>query len=73
LVVKAVWKLAYKQVLVSICQRSIASKALKGFCWFLFIFNGTLLTSIFKFENKVLSLQPNNIVRNKYEQIKIYL
>ncbi len=43
LVVKAVYKFTYKQVLVSICQRSIASKALKGFCWFLFIFNGTLL------------------------------
>ena len=43
MVVKAVWKLAYKQVLVSICQRSIASKALKGFCWFLFIFGGPCL------------------------------
>ena len=38
LVVKSVWKLAYKQVLVSICARSIAPKALKGFCWFLLIF-----------------------------------
>ena len=28
-----------------------------------------ILTSIFLFENKVLYLQPNNIVRNKYEQI----
>ena len=43
MVVKAVCELACKQVLVSIYQRSIASKALKGFCWFLFIFNGTLL------------------------------
>ena len=33
LVVKAVCELAYKQVLVSICQRSIASKALKGFIY----------------------------------------
>lgn len=32
LVVKAVYKFTYKQVLVSICQRSLASKALKGFC-----------------------------------------
>ena len=29
LVVKAVWKLAYKQVLVAFCARSKASKALK--------------------------------------------
>ena len=43
LVIKAVCKLAYEQILVSICQRSIASKALKGFYGFLFIFNGTLL------------------------------
>ncbi len=42
LVVKAVCKLACKQVLVAICIRSIASKALKGFCGFLYIFNGTL-------------------------------
>ena len=34
LVVKAVWKLAYKQILVSICKRSKASKAPKGFIWF---------------------------------------
>ena len=40
LVVKAVYKFTYKQVLVSICQRSIASKALKGFCWFLFFLMG---------------------------------
>jgi hypothetical protein len=37
MVVKAVWKLAYKQVLVSICQRSIASKALKGLI-FVFVY-----------------------------------
>ena len=45
LVIKAVWKLAYKQILVSICKRGKASKALKGFCRFLFIFNRTLLLS----------------------------
>ena len=37
LVVKAVYKFTYKQVLVSICQRSIASKALKGFI-FVFVY-----------------------------------
>ena len=36
LVVKAVWKLAYRQILVSICKRSKASKALKGFCFVFF-------------------------------------
>ena len=40
LVVNSVCKLAYKQFLVSICAESIASKALKGFCRFLFIFSG---------------------------------
>ena len=43
LVVKAVCELAYKQVLVSICQRSIASKALKGFIYVFVLFNRTLL------------------------------
>lgn len=37
LVVKAVWKLAYKQILVAFCARSKASKALKGFCLFFFL------------------------------------
>ena len=36
LVVKTVCKFAYKEFLVVICARSIAPKALKGFCWFLF-------------------------------------
>ncbi len=35
MVVKAVCKLVYKQVLVTFGSRSNASKALKGFCWFL--------------------------------------
>ncbi len=38
LVVKTVCKLAYKQILVAICAGSKASKALKGFYRFLFIF-----------------------------------
>ena len=42
LLVKAVCKLACKQVLVAIYARSIAPKARKGFCGFLYIFNGTL-------------------------------
>ena len=46
LVVKAVWKLAYKQILVSICKRSKASKALKGFCLF---FSNFIATVIIKF------------------------
>ena len=43
LVVKAVWKLAYKQILVSICKRSKASKALKGFCLFFSNFIATVI------------------------------
>ena len=49
LVVKSVCKLAYKQFLVTICVGSIASKALKGFCRFLFIFYGTLVKYIIKY------------------------
>ena len=43
LVVKAVWKLAYRQILVSICKRSKASKALKGFCLFFSNFIATVI------------------------------
>ena len=43
LVVKAVWKLAYRQILVSICKRSKASKALKGFCVFFSNFIATVI------------------------------
>ena len=44
LVVKAVWKLAYRQILVAICKRSKASKALKGFCLFFSNFIATVIT-----------------------------
>ena len=68
LVVKAVYKFTYKQVLVSICQRSIASKALKGFCWFLFIFNGTLLK--IQFFDWLLSRDSVDYVRLEAERAK---
>ena len=42
LIVKSVYKRAYKQFLVAICSRSIASKSPKGFCRFLFNFLWTL-------------------------------
>ena len=40
MVVKAVWKLAYKQVLITICVRSTAPKALKGFIYVFVLFSG---------------------------------
>lgn len=40
LVTKTVCKLAYKQILETICTWSNASIALKGFYWFLFVFSG---------------------------------
>ena len=43
LVVKAVRKLAYKQVLIAICTKSIASKQSKGLSRFIFFFYWTLL------------------------------
>ena len=43
LVVKAVWKLAYRQILVAFCASSKASKALKGFCLFFSNFIATVL------------------------------
>ena len=46
LVVKAVWKLAYRQILVAFCASSKASKALKGFCLF---FSNFIATVIIKF------------------------
>ena len=39
LIVKAVWKLAYKQVLITISTRSTASKALKGFIFVFVLFS----------------------------------
>ena len=43
LVVKAVWKLAYRQILVAFCARSKASKSLKGFCLFFSNFIATVI------------------------------
>ena len=41
--IKTVCKLACKQVLVAVCTRSTASKALKGFIYVVFLFYGTLV------------------------------
>ena len=61
LVVKAVWKLAYKQILVSICKRSKASKAPKGFIWFFYNFIATVLIphNICIYQRKAVPLHSN--------------
>ena len=40
--IKTIWEFTHKWVLAPKYARSIASKALKGFCGVLYIFNGTL-------------------------------
>ena len=41
--IKTIWEFTHKWVLAPKYARNNVPKALKGFCWFLFIFNGTLL------------------------------
>ena len=59
LVVKAVWKLAYRQILVAFCARSKASKALKGFCLF---FSNFIATVIIKFHFIGQKKHPNTCI-----------
>ena len=59
LVVKAVWKLAYRQILVAFCASSKASKALKGFCLF---FSNFIATVIIKFHFIGQKKHPNTCI-----------
>ena len=69
LVVKAVWKLAYRQILVAFCARSKASKALKGFCLFFSNFIATVIKNLYK-TKKVVSRQPNLLLNLKSNTMK---